>query len=255
MELEKQRGISVTSSVMQFPYAGRIVNLLDTPGHEDFSEDTYRTLTAVRLRPHGHRRRPRHRVADHPPDGGLPGCATPPIVTFVNKLDRREPRARRAARRDRERAGTPVRAGDLADRERPAVQGGLPPARRSGPLLQPAPRRAHRRGRGRRGHRQPGARRAARDAGRGAARGSGARARREPRARRRRLPVRPHDPGVLRVRSQQLRSPRAAGDVRRAGAAARAARGRAAHGRSGGGSVQRVRVQDPGEHGPAAPRP
>lgn len=47
MELEKQRGISVTSSVMQFPYAGRVVNLLDTPGHEDFSEDTYRTLTAV----------------------------------------------------------------------------------------------------------------------------------------------------------------------------------------------------------------
>ena len=47
MELEKQRGISVTSSVMQFPYAERIVNLLDTPGHEDFSEDTYRTLTAV----------------------------------------------------------------------------------------------------------------------------------------------------------------------------------------------------------------
>ncbi|MBB72169.1 MAG: peptide chain release factor 3 [Legionellales bacterium] len=47
MELEKQRGISVTTSVMQFPYKDRIVNLLDTPGHEDFSEDTYRTLTAV----------------------------------------------------------------------------------------------------------------------------------------------------------------------------------------------------------------
>jgi peptide chain release factor 3 len=47
MELEKQRGISVTSSVMQFPYGESIVNLLDTPGHEDFSEDTYRTLTAV----------------------------------------------------------------------------------------------------------------------------------------------------------------------------------------------------------------
>ena len=47
MKLEQQRGISVTSSVMQFPYANRIVNLLDTPGHEDFSEDTYRTLTAV----------------------------------------------------------------------------------------------------------------------------------------------------------------------------------------------------------------
>ncbi|MDX1562700.1 MAG: peptide chain release factor 3 [Gammaproteobacteria bacterium] len=47
MKLEQERGISVTSSVMQFPYAGKIVNLLDTPGHEDFSEDTYRTLTAV----------------------------------------------------------------------------------------------------------------------------------------------------------------------------------------------------------------
>ena len=47
MELEKQRGISVTSSVMQFPHGDAIINLLDTPGHEDFSEDTYRTLTAV----------------------------------------------------------------------------------------------------------------------------------------------------------------------------------------------------------------
>jgi len=47
MAMEKQRGISVTSSVMQFPYKGCVVNLLDTPGHEDFSEDTYRVLTAV----------------------------------------------------------------------------------------------------------------------------------------------------------------------------------------------------------------
>ena len=47
MAMEQQRGISVTSSVMQFPYSDRTVNLLDTPGHEDFSEDTYRTLTAV----------------------------------------------------------------------------------------------------------------------------------------------------------------------------------------------------------------
>jgi len=47
MEMEKERGISVTTSVMQFPYADCLVNLLDTPGHEDFSEDTYRTLTAV----------------------------------------------------------------------------------------------------------------------------------------------------------------------------------------------------------------
>lgn len=47
MEMEKDRGISVTTSVMQFPYQDKLVNLLDTPGHEDFSEDTYRTLTAV----------------------------------------------------------------------------------------------------------------------------------------------------------------------------------------------------------------
>jgi len=47
MEMEKERGISITSSVMQFPYDNHVINLLDTPGHEDFSEDTYRTLTAV----------------------------------------------------------------------------------------------------------------------------------------------------------------------------------------------------------------
>src|SRR5574338_1467721 len=47
MALEQQRGISITSSVMQFPYKDKMINLLDTPGHEDFSEDTYRTLTAV----------------------------------------------------------------------------------------------------------------------------------------------------------------------------------------------------------------
>jgi peptide chain release factor 3 len=87
MALEKERGISVTSSVMQFPYAEHIVNLLDTPGHADFSEDTYRVLTAV--------------------DSALMviDCAKgveertiklmdvcrlrdTPIMTFINKLDR-----------------------------------------------------------------------------------------------------------------------------------------------------------------------
>ena len=47
MDIEKQRGISVASSVMQFDYKDHTVNLLDTPGHQDFSEDTYRVLTAV----------------------------------------------------------------------------------------------------------------------------------------------------------------------------------------------------------------
>ena len=47
MEIEKQRGISVTSSVMQFQYENFVINILDTPGHQDFSEDTYRTLMAA----------------------------------------------------------------------------------------------------------------------------------------------------------------------------------------------------------------
>lgn len=47
MDIEKQRGISVSTSVMEFDYEGYKVNILDTPGHQDFAEDTYRTLTAA----------------------------------------------------------------------------------------------------------------------------------------------------------------------------------------------------------------
>ena len=87
MGMEKERGISVTSSVMQFPYKERMVNLLDTPGHEDFSEDTYRTLTAVDS-------------ALMIVDGAkgveartiklMEVCRlrTTPILSFVNKMDR-----------------------------------------------------------------------------------------------------------------------------------------------------------------------
>ena len=87
MEMEKQRGISITTSVMQFPYRDHMVNLLDTPGHEDFSEDTYRTLTAVDS-------------ALMVLDGGkgveprtialMDVCRLrdTPIVSFINKLDR-----------------------------------------------------------------------------------------------------------------------------------------------------------------------
>ena len=87
MELEKQRGISVTSSVMQFPYAGCVVNLLDTPGHADFSEDTYRTLTAVdsALMVIDAARGVEERTIKL-----MEVCRlrTTPIMTFVNKLDR-----------------------------------------------------------------------------------------------------------------------------------------------------------------------
>src|SRR6266851_1959756 len=49
MKIERERGISVVTSVMTFEFEGLVYNLLDTPGHEDFSEDTYRTLTAVEI--------------------------------------------------------------------------------------------------------------------------------------------------------------------------------------------------------------
>ncbi|MDR0633495.1 MAG: peptide chain release factor 3 [Azoarcus sp.] len=92
MEVEKQRGISVTSSVMQFDYRGHTINLLDTPGHEDFSEDTYRVLTAVDAAV---------MVIDAAKGVEaqtvklLEVCRlrNTPIITFINKLDRevREP--------------------------------------------------------------------------------------------------------------------------------------------------------------------
>ncbi len=87
MKMEKERGISVTSSVMQFPYGEIIVNLLDTPGHEDFSEDTYRTLTAVdsALMVIDVAKGVEARTIKL-----MEVCRlrTTPILTFINKLDR-----------------------------------------------------------------------------------------------------------------------------------------------------------------------
>ncbi|MCS3902623.1 peptide chain release factor 3 [Methylohalomonas lacus] len=87
MEMEKQRGISITSSVMQFKYADKIINLLDTPGHADFSEDTYRTLTAVDSAlmvidvAKGVEDRTRKLME-------VCRMRNTPIITFINKLDR-----------------------------------------------------------------------------------------------------------------------------------------------------------------------
>jgi len=64
MELEKKRGISISSTVLQFDYDGYRINLLDTPGHKDFSEDTYRVLTAVDAVGDGDRLGEGHRAAD-----------------------------------------------------------------------------------------------------------------------------------------------------------------------------------------------
>ncbi|MCI5760611.1 peptide chain release factor 3 [Bilifractor sp. HCP3S3_D3] len=87
MEIEKQRGISVTSSVLQFNYEGYCINLLDTPGHQDFSEDTYRTLmaadSAVMVIDGGKGVEPQTRKL-------FKVCAMRhiPIFTFINKMDR-----------------------------------------------------------------------------------------------------------------------------------------------------------------------
>jgi peptide chain release factor 3 len=87
MELEKQRGISISTSVLQFDYQGNQINLLDTPGHKDFSEDTYRTLTAadaaVMLIDAAKGVEPQTRkLFEVCRMRGLP------IFTFINKLDR-----------------------------------------------------------------------------------------------------------------------------------------------------------------------
>ena len=87
MEIEKQRGISVASSVMQMEYRGCVLNLLDTPGHQDFSEDTYRVLTAVDAA----------LMVIDAANGVEPQtirllqvcrARNTPIITFINKLDR-----------------------------------------------------------------------------------------------------------------------------------------------------------------------
>ena len=87
MEIEKQRGISVTSSVMQFEYDNYCINILDTPGHQDFSEDTYRTLmaadSAVMVIDGSRGIEPQTRKL-------FKVCAMRhiPIFTFINKMDR-----------------------------------------------------------------------------------------------------------------------------------------------------------------------
>jgi peptide chain release factor 3 len=87
MEMERERGISISSTILQFPYNERVINLLDTPGHQDFSEDTFRTLAAVDsavmvldaakgIEPQT------RRLFDVCRKRGIP------IFTFINKLDR-----------------------------------------------------------------------------------------------------------------------------------------------------------------------
>ena len=253
MRLEQQRGISVTSSVMQFPYRGRMVNLLDTPGHEDFSEDTYRTLTAV--------------------DSALMviDCAKgveertiklmevcrlrdTPIITFINKLDRegREPlelldEIEKVLKITCAPITWPIGMGrelrgvyHLLEDRIYVYQAGE--KGRAGHALD------DRRARERRGHRlsrrpRAGISRRGRDG-----------ARRLAAVRARGVPGRPADAGVLRLRDQQFRRDGTAVGLRRVRAGAAAARHD--HPQRGRirGAAHGLRLQDPGEHGSGPPR-
>ena len=128
MEIERERGISVVTSVMTFEYGDHVFNLLDTPGHEDFSDDTYRTLTAVDSAvmvidaAKGIEARTLQAVR------GLP-AARHPDHHLRQQDGPREPRPVRPARRDREEAGARHRADDLADRPRQDLRRHLPSRR------------------------------------------------------------------------------------------------------------------------------
>ncbi len=220
MEIEKQRGISVASSVMQMEYRDCVINLLDTPGHQDFSEDTYRVLTAVDAAlmvidaANGVEPQTRRLLQ-------VCRARNTPILTFVNKMDRevQEP-LNLMDEIERELGMTVVPFtwpvgmgkffGGVMDLRKNQMRVFKPGADRANdndeiidgldnPLAGAALRRGLRAG-GRRG---------------------GAGARRRTGVRRSRVPGRPADADVLRLGGQQLRRAGGAGRAGRPGAAAR----------------------------------
>ena len=250
MRLEQQRGISVTSSVMQFPYRDCIVNLLDTPGHEDFSEDTYRTLTAV--------------------DSALMviDCAKgveertiklmevcrlrdTPIMTFINKLDR-DGRAPIELLDEIE-----TRAEDPAPRRSPGRSAWAASCSGIYHLLEDRIYVYEAGERGRVGEnrvidglQQPRRASCSGEQARALRRGDRAGAGRDASLRPRGLSRRPADAGVLRLGHQQLRRRGAAALPSSTHAPAplpRAARERTVEPR--GAEAHRLRLQDPGQHG------
>ena len=251
MEIERERGISVVTSVMTFEYGDCVFNLLDTPGHEDFSEDTYRTLTAVDsavmvidaakgIEPRTLKLFEVCRLRDIP------------IVTFVNKMDRESARPVRAPRRDREEAGARHRA------RSPGRSAGAGPS--PAPTIWRATRcagstqdEARRRSTGpiptRAGLLPEHEREAFIEETRAGAGGL-------PAVRPRGLPRGPSDAGLLRLGAAQFRRARPDRRARRLRpAAARRRRPTRAWSRPTEAEHDRLRVQDPGEHGPQPPRP
>ena len=251
MEMERERGISVVTSVMTFDYAGLVFNLLDTPGHEDFSEDTYRTLSAVDSAvmvidaAKGIEARTRKlfevcRLRDIP------------IITFINKMDReaRDPfelleEIEKTLALDTAPLSWPLGPGrtfaGVYDLERDAIRrmDADDEAPRPVAVLEPAAfddlPAGKRPGSGRRGDR-------ARQGG-------------VPAVRPGLLPRGAPDPGPLRQRAPQFRRARPDRPARGDRAAAGAAQGGAAAGGARRAGDDRLRLQDPGEHGPQPSRP
>ncbi len=240
---------------MSFPFDGHWFNLIDTPGHEDFSEDTYRTLTAVDAA---------IMVID-----GAKGVESQtrklfevcrlrdlPILTFCNKMDRESrdtfeiiDEIQETLALDVAPASWPIGMGrdfvgayDLLARPARADEPGR--AQREGPVDQP---RGARRSRDREAR--------PRAPARPAARGSGDGARASARLRPAELSRRPHDADLVRLGHQLLRRARADARHRRLRPAAAAAHGGCAPGLGRRAKGLGLRLQGPGEHGPQAPRP
>ena len=254
MEMEQKRGISITSTVLQFPYRDSVLNLLDTPGHRDFSEDTYRVLAAadaaIMVLDAAKGIEPQTlKLFEVCRERNLP------LLTFINKWDRPGPRPAGAARPgggaavDRARRPVTWPVGHRGRLPRawstgapattsasPAPPGGPPRrARSSWPRTSPRRRRAT-------------AWTAAADE-LGLLDEVGAHA--EPGA----LPQGRGHAGLLRLRAHQLRRAPAARRGGRPGAVARAARRRRGPAALARRAVLGLRVQGAGEHGSVAPRP
>ena len=230
MDMERDRGISITSAALQFEYRDAVINLLDTPGHADFSEDTYRVLTAVDAA-----------VMLIDAAKGLEAQTMKlfavcrhrgiPVLTVVNKWDRPGKDALELMDEIHERTGLHADAADLAGRHRRRLPRRARPLRRHLPPVHPHRRRRHHRPGGdprRRGRAGPRGRRLA-AGGRGGRAAGGDR--RRPRAVA--VPGRRDDAGAVRLRGLQLRRRRAARHPGRPGAAARGpARRRRRHARA-----------------------
>jgi hypothetical protein len=249
MKIERERGISVVTSVMTFEYDNHVFNLLDTPGHEDFADDTYRTLTAVDaavmvidaakgIEPRTLKLFEVCRLRDIP------------IITFVNKMDReaRNPfeildEVEQKLALDCAPMTWPIGQGKSFSGTYHLAKSAI--RRRQGNRADPGQRAAIGQG----GRAVAGKR--ARDLHRGdIACGGGVQA-----VRPRRVSRRPPDAGLFRLGAAEFRRARPDRRTRRVRAAAAGAGGRHADGGGHRSEDDRLRVQDPGQHGPQPPRP